>query len=73
MTIFFFIETMKMSLTPDKVIKIVLSSNAETIINPNDEIFQDGNALVIERESGNRVIVNIDYITMVCTVKYRVI
>ena len=65
-----YIETMKMTLPKDRVIRVVLLRNDwEITIKKTDNIWEDndGKLLIIERENGNRVLINIDHISMVCT------
>ena len=67
---FDYIETMKMSLPSDRVIRVVLLRNEwEIVIKKTDDIWNDndGKLLVIERENGNRVLINMDHISLVCT------
>ena len=65
-----YIQTMHMGLTDDRVIRIVLLRNDwEVTIKASDDIWDDndGKLLIIEHENGRRAIINIDHISMVCT------
>ena len=65
-----YIKTMHMGLTDDRVIRIVLLRNDwEVTIKASDDIWDDndGKLLIIEHENGRRVIINIDHISLVCT------
>ena len=65
-----YIKTMHMGLTDDRVIRIVLLRNDwEVTIKASDDIWDDndGKLLIIEHENGRRAIINIDHISMVCT------
>ena len=64
------IQTMHMGLQNGRVIRLVLlPKDWELTIKEDDEIWDDcdGKVLVIEHENGERVLVNIDHITFVCT------
>jgi hypothetical protein len=58
---------MHSTLPEDKIIRLVLLRNDwELSIKKTDNLYQDGNILIIEHMNGNRVIVNIDHITFAC-------
>ena len=61
------IQFMHRTLPEDKVIRLVLLRNDwELSIKKTDNLYQDGNILIIEHMNGNRVIVNMTHITFAC-------